>query len=204
MPRRPAGGACLQRPSRNDREARPSSRARRMRRRPRRPRRRRRRPQRWRARGSRAPARERGARARADPDERRVGVPLAAGAPARRAFSSELRRTCSSAVRPRHQTLDVYARADYSEPSATASVGRPAPARVGVAAAASTPSTGWSSRVAGVEFLAVTPTAVVSQCTADVTHHPPGGHPRPRLRRRRRASVAPRGEWRSTTRSSRC
>jgi cell division protein FtsZ len=107
-----------------------------------------------------------------DPDERRVSVPSPQER-LRAAFSSELPQDMLERRPAEHQALDVYARADYSEPSATASVGRPRLRVVGVGGGGvNAVNRMVEAGVAGVEFLAVnTDLQSLQQCTADVTIH---------------------------------
>jgi cell division protein FtsZ len=96
----------------------------------------------------------------------------------RAAFSSELpedmlERRSPRVVEPEGATIDVYARADYSEPRSIAGVGRPRLRVVGVGGGGvNAVNRMVEAGVAGVEFLAVnTDLQSLQQCTADVTVH---------------------------------
>jgi cell division protein FtsZ len=89
----------------------------------------------------------------------------------RAAFSSEL--PIDMLERHSEPAIDVYARAEYTETSAGASVGRPRLRVVGVGGGGvNAVNRMVEAGVAGVEFLAVnTDLQSLQQCTADVTIH---------------------------------
>jgi len=107
-----------------------------------------------------------------DPGERRAGVPSPQER-LRAAFSSELPQDMLERRPAEQPALDVYARADYSEPSAGATVGRPRLRVVGVGGGGvNAVNRMVEAGVAGVEFVAVnTDLQSLQQCTADVTVH---------------------------------
>jgi cell division protein FtsZ len=108
----------------------------------------------------------------AEPEERRSGVPSPQER-LRAAFSSELPQDMLERRDPEQPSLDVYARADYTEPSTIATVGRPRLRVVGVGGGGvNAVNRMVEAGVAGVEFLAVnTDLQSLQQCTADVTVH---------------------------------
>ncbi|HXR14530.1 MAG TPA: cell division protein FtsZ [Solirubrobacteraceae bacterium] len=91
----------------------------------------------------------------------------------RAAFSSELPEDMLERRPAEHGPIDVYARAEYSEPRASSAVGRPRLRVVGVGGGGvNAVNRMVEAGVAGVEFLAVnTDLQSLQQCTADVTIH---------------------------------
>ncbi len=91
----------------------------------------------------------------------------------RAAFSSELPEDILEREPAPHHPIDVYARADYSEPQPGSSLGQPRLRVVGVGGGGvNAVNRMVEAGVAGVEFLAVnTDLQSLQQCTADVTVH---------------------------------